>query len=203
MEAVKIKLAPARNPIPHGIVERMRALWNLVPHVQCKGLCAKACTNVPIQPIEALYLIQAHGADVSLADHGGLLMPTLGMNQPCAFLKEDRCSIYHDRPMVCRLYGHDTMTLQCAHGCEVTGVRIGVEQVAILLAAVTLLGMVGRTLANTGPAQFALLLERQIADLDYIAVLDTGDEEEVDITFSFTADCETPGRAWEATEDGI
>lgn len=99
----------------------MKRLWRMVPHVQCKGLCQGACTNVPLPAVEALYLIQKYDAKIVPAGHGPnlqVIMPTLGVQAPCQFLKAGRCSIYDDRPMVCRQYGHDVLTLSCGHGCK-------------------------------------------------------------------------------------
>jgi hypothetical protein len=45
-------------------------------------------------------------------------MPTLGLNQPCEFLKDGLCSIYEDRPLICRMFGHPILTLDCGHGCK-------------------------------------------------------------------------------------
>jgi Fe-S-cluster containining protein len=100
----------------------MKRLWRDVPHVQCKGLCQGACTNVPLMPVEAIYLIEKHAANPLPAWHGfgykATMMPTLGINGPCEFLREGRCSIYDDRPAVCREYGHKVLTLDCGHDCQ-------------------------------------------------------------------------------------
>lgn len=40
---------------------------------------------------------------------------------PCPFLANRRCSIYVDRPLVCRLFGHPQLgSLRCSHGCTST-----------------------------------------------------------------------------------
>lgn len=96
---------------------QMKRLWRMSPHVQCKGLCSGACTNVPVTPIEALYIIQKHSAVLVPAAHVVTVMPTLGANSPCPMLKAGRCSIYDDRPLVCRQYGHKVATLDCGHDC--------------------------------------------------------------------------------------
>lgn len=118
------------HPLTWEQVLNMKALWPKVPGVKCKGLCANACTNVPITVVETLYLIERHKAEVVLARHqhlpeqedtaedGFFTFPTLGLNEPCQFLKEGRCSIYEERPLVCRAYGHPVLNLECPHGCE-------------------------------------------------------------------------------------
>ena len=63
-----------------------------------------------------------HAANPLPAWHGfgykATMMPTLGINGPCEFLREGRCSIYDDRPAVCREYGHKVLTLDCGHDCQ-------------------------------------------------------------------------------------
>lgn len=37
----------------------------------------------------------------------------------CPALVADRCSVYEDRPLICRLWGA-VESMPCPHGCEVT-----------------------------------------------------------------------------------
>lgn len=117
-------------------LRQLRSVWESVPHVRCKGLCADSCKQVPLFPVEAFYLIEKHGAQIEPGAHPRFLQgqdpfttPTLGSGKPCQYLKEGRCSIYNDRPIVCRVFGHPTATLSCAHGCTVKnpldGYRVG------------------------------------------------------------------------------
>lgn len=113
-------------------LRQLRSVWDAVPHVRCKGLCAAACKQVPLFPVEAFFLIEKRGAEIEPGTHPATLSkrgnagngeyfmaPTLGAGKPCQFLKEDRCSIYEDRPLICRLYGHPVGTLPCKYGCIV------------------------------------------------------------------------------------
>lgn len=106
------------------LFRRMKVVWSSVPKVHCKGLCQKECGNVPLLPVEALYLEQKLGRTFPEAVHGNrFVFKTLGDKVFCPFLTEisyrGRCSIYEDRPMICRSYGHDIDALRCEWGCEV------------------------------------------------------------------------------------
>jgi Fe-S-cluster containining protein len=127
------KYAPLQRKLTVREVSRMKEIWDKVPPVSgCKGLCADSCTNVPVHPVEAYYLIERHGGELTKTLHpandpdnpAAMEMPTLGSNfKPCMFLNQDRrCSIYEDRPLVCRLFGHHALTLRCVHGCKAEGV---------------------------------------------------------------------------------
>jgi Fe-S-cluster containining protein len=125
-------LKPLNRPLSVQEIDAMKAAWEAVPPVTaCKGLCFDSCTNVPINPVEAYYLIERHGAQIVKTVHpandpenpAAISMPTLGPDYtPCRFLTaERRCSIYEERPLVCRMFGHHALTLRCVHGCGRTG----------------------------------------------------------------------------------
>lgn len=118
------------GPLTKSQENEMKRVWSDVPHVRCKGDCWDSCVHVPIAPVEALYLIEKLKINIPVGHHALPLMerdhvsPTLGSKQAgltqCEFLDEHRqCTIYEDRPLVCRQYGHPVMTLHCKHGCEV------------------------------------------------------------------------------------
>ena len=107
------------------IIQKMKHIWFQVPKVHCKGLCQDSCQNVPVMPVEAEYLQQQYSVTLPVLQHGGDLglhfqFHTLGPDStPCQFLNEaGRCSIYRDRPLICRSYGHDVDFLRCQWGCD-------------------------------------------------------------------------------------
>jgi len=119
--------------IPHQTLTRqqiweLKRLWRMIPHVQCKGLCQDQCAWVPVYPVEALYIMERHpDARFLPASHGASrsIAPTLGAGGRCGFLNEaGRCSIYEDRPAICRMFGHTVSepslqnSLYCEHGCK-------------------------------------------------------------------------------------
>lgn len=86
-------------------VERLNALYKQIPTVECKGLCTIACANIHVTELE----------EHRLRVHAHQKLKTLP-NGVCQFLKNDRCSIYSLRPMICRIWGV-IRSLSCMHGC--------------------------------------------------------------------------------------
>ncbi len=121
-----VYLTPPPKPLTAEQGKAVRQAWDAIPPVtHCKGLCYDSCTKVPILPAEAFYLIDKHAALITIDEHGSgflpMTLPTLGPRMsPCQFLENNRCSIYNDRPMICRAFGHRVATLTCTHGCYST-----------------------------------------------------------------------------------
>jgi hypothetical protein len=65
---------------------RVRQICSAVPDAECRGLCAESCAAVPLLPAER-----------PLLDAG-------------------RCTVYADRPLICRLFGA-VEDLRCPFGC--------------------------------------------------------------------------------------
>lgn len=86
----------------------VRALWGMVPSVGCRGLCVEACGPVGMSNEEEA-ILERRGVEV------GFDRETLTCDQ----LKFGRCSIYEDRPLVCRLWGA-VPEMRCPFGCEPT-----------------------------------------------------------------------------------
>lgn len=87
-------------------MDSIHRIYAEVPDAQCKGLCVGACGPVMMSAAEGAALTRKHG-DVP--------EPLLG-SLTCSKLVDGRCSIYSDRPLICRLYG-TTRRLRCQHGC--------------------------------------------------------------------------------------
>lgn len=100
----------------------LKKIYKRVPDCHCKGLCVQACGPVPFSATERAKV-------ESLAPHGwidwenpvGTYIPVSDENSDliCPFLQQGKCSIYDDRPLVCRMYGA-AEKLQCEHGCKPT-----------------------------------------------------------------------------------
>ena len=78
--------------------------------MQCKGLCHQACGPIAMSPAEERRIVAIHGSPPT-AD---------SLNLRCSKLVDHRCSIYADRPLICRLWG-TTRQLKCQHGCQPAG----------------------------------------------------------------------------------
>lgn len=90
--------------------EALKQLFKAVPDVECKGLCAKVCGPIAMSAAEEALILAKHGVvpEVSPVDHA------------CSALRDGRCSIYEDRPLVCRVYGA-VRELRCPYGCAPKG----------------------------------------------------------------------------------
>lgn len=83
-------------------------VWAQIPDAHCKGLCQDACGPAPAGLAERERIWERHG--VALPDpFGGSLVGT------CPLLVDDRCSVYEDRPTICRLFA-SAEGLPCPHG---------------------------------------------------------------------------------------
>ncbi|MHB1534455.1 MAG: YkgJ family cysteine cluster protein [Acidimicrobiales bacterium] len=85
-----------------------------IPEVRCKGLCIESCGPIAMSNDE-------YGR---LQERGVTIPPMLdavaaierGEEYWCPALDGGRCSVYDDRPTICRLWGA-TESMPCPHGC--------------------------------------------------------------------------------------
>lgn len=96
-------------------------IYAKVPDVHCKGLCHEACGPIMMSDAEQKRIQERHGFIPSapiqrIAFTGGVDAFT------CSALKDGRCSIYEDRPLVCRLFGavRGNPLMKCEFGCKAT-----------------------------------------------------------------------------------
>jgi Fe-S-cluster containining protein len=118
-----VKLLP---PLPRDYtyeeaLEELDALYAQLPTVQCKGLCHDSCTVVPASELEHRR-INATGKSISPRMSGrtvNSLRKARGADGPprCPALGPlNNCTIYEDRPFICRVFGV-ALDLLCEHGC--------------------------------------------------------------------------------------
>jgi hypothetical protein len=102
---------------------RLKAIYDLVPHVNCKGLCYGACGPVPATAVEREDIRQLTGRRVKTEPElfvdqhpRGIKILKSTDDGTCLYLKKERCTVYAARPLMCRLYGAAD-GLRCQHGC--------------------------------------------------------------------------------------
>ena len=89
-------------------------VWARIPPLECKGLCQESCGPIAMSNLEAAR-IRARGQEIPpLAE--GLAAVERGEDYNCPALVDGGCSVYEDRPTVCRLWGA-TQSMPCPHGC--------------------------------------------------------------------------------------
>lgn len=98
--------------------DSLERIYRAVPAVACKGLCAESCGPIDMSA-EERRRIDARGVRILPLEE---LIPVVlagGDIGHCPALVDDRCSVYEDRPLICRLWGA-VESMPCPHGCEVT-----------------------------------------------------------------------------------
>jgi hypothetical protein len=93
----------------------IRRLYDQMPQMSCKGLCQESCGPIAMSTHEDETLV-----------HVGVMIPKLlegiaalerGHYECPALGSDGRCTVYEDRPMICRLWGA-VPEMSCPHGCE-------------------------------------------------------------------------------------
>lgn len=125
-------MSGGRRPVRRtAVAARLRALYDRVPAVACKGDCWDACTTFPLPRVEKRRLAAEAGAVFPPEPAG----PD-GKLPRCQLLTADnRCSVYEIRPLVCRLWGVSDAS-PCNFGCVPEGGRLSVVETYDLLAEV-------------------------------------------------------------------
>lgn len=112
----------------------LRAVYAKLPAMACKGKCQDCCGPIAFTPLEAHIMEQA-GADdniVAVKDEEGGTYWLTELVCPLLDWKGD-CSIYEDRPFICRLWGL-TESMKCPHGCVPVGGHLSDREGVRLLA---------------------------------------------------------------------
>lgn len=92
------------------MANRLDRAYAMVPHLSCKGLCAESCGPVPASVAERTRILKRHAAYLDF--HQKTLT--------CNLLKDGKCSVYEDRPLLCRLWGA-VEKMPCVFGCVPDG----------------------------------------------------------------------------------
>jgi uncharacterized protein len=86
--------------------DSLDAIYAAIPEVHCQGLCQQSCGPIGLFQVEVERL--------SLHLH---TLPTASPSLTCSKLsRQGRCTIYSDRPIICRLFGA-SQKLRCPWGC--------------------------------------------------------------------------------------
>jgi len=113
----------------------MAALYAQVPAIPgCKGLCHTSCGPIEMSNRERQKIRDRHGVDIPELPRGPRLLLTVIAPKTCPALTPlNRCGVYDDRPMLCRLWGA-VENLPCVYGCVPDGGRLPNVDGAALLA---------------------------------------------------------------------
>lgn len=112
-------------PNPRRREAALRELYEQVPEVPCKGACHGACCFIGASVHEVQKIERLIGRKFETLDRREVA-PVQAFGQDarplarfvCSALTEDgRCSVYDDRPMICRIFG-TTEKMRCYRGCQ-------------------------------------------------------------------------------------
>lgn len=102
-------------------LQKLHRIYSRIPKVECKGLCHDACSLLGMSEGEFVQLTRVSGKE-----------PAVTNDYSCNYLTDSkRCSVYNDRPAICRLFGTGDF-LPCPFGCEIEGNMTDAESRAIL-----------------------------------------------------------------------
>lgn len=117
---------------PAAKVKALRAVWARIPQMaDCRGLCADSCRS----PFDASSLER----DLIRRRTGKALVPGDGCTSCSMLSAVGRCTVYGDRPTICRVFG-TAPSLRCQHGCAPTRWLTDGEAVEIVCDAFALAG---------------------------------------------------------------
>lgn len=88
-------------------MKRVDRAYALVPSANCKGLCQESCGPIVASFAEESRILERHRAVIDFDK------ATLTCNQ----LKDGKCAIYADRPLLCRMWGV-VEKMPCLFGCD-------------------------------------------------------------------------------------
>lgn len=100
----------------------LHEVYAKLPKLQCKGLCSESCGPIGVSQAEFDIFAERMGEEPVHAQMGdGTVMIPDGPRGCCPALTHNgHCSMYSDRPAVCRLWGV-VETMKCPHGCVPEG----------------------------------------------------------------------------------
>jgi len=99
--------------------DRLQAIYDHIPKIQCKGLCHDTCdlvraTNIEYDRLQERTFKQLDQyIFVESIEHKTLM----DKGCKCPMLCKERCVAYEARPYSCRMYGVITR-LPCEYGCK-------------------------------------------------------------------------------------
>jgi Fe-S-cluster containining protein len=86
--------------------QKLHQIYRRIPSVKCKGLCTDNCTVLGMSEGEYQNMTRTGGKE-----------PAINPDLSCNYLENGRCSIYNERPAICRIYGTAEFLL-CPYGCK-------------------------------------------------------------------------------------
>lgn len=108
---------------------QLDAVYRKVPRLRCQGKCQDYCGAIPMTRVEWQRITSRLG-----------YAPKGDETLTCPMLTDEgRCSVYRERPLICRLWGA-VEDLRCPHGCEPEGGFITRDEARALIDRAEVIG---------------------------------------------------------------
>jgi Fe-S-cluster containining protein len=130
--------APGEPVRRSDIDARLTELYAQVPQPNCKGPCADSCGPIDMHPRER-QRIRARGVTIPHHDDALDQLARDG-DYTCPALKNNRCTVYSDRPFISRAWGA-VEAMASEHGCRPEGGLMHDQEGALLLQESLTIGM--------------------------------------------------------------
>ena len=95
------------------------ALYAAIPAMTCKPGCKRCCGLVPWSPAEWERVKDRAPSGTEIANLDGAIIPVPAIGTTCPFWANG-CTVYEDRPFMCRLFGTAPAAMRCPEGCRPT-----------------------------------------------------------------------------------
>lgn len=109
----------------------LAAAYASLPAIECRGQCQDSCGSIAMSRLEQARIAARYGRTLPLIAAFDRSCPALTIL--------GRCSVYADRPMVCRLWGL-VPSMRCPHGCLPEGGLLDEAEGLRLMARVIEIG---------------------------------------------------------------
>lgn len=129
--------------------KKLHQIYASIPKIECVGKCTDYCGALGFEKGEMEEMTKAAAGE----------KPCVDKKLTCNYLVQGRCSIYKDRPLICRIWGL-TSKLGCPHGCKRER-SFTVTEVLTLVAKVKKIAGDGRTYKNADIGQWEKDLLKQ------------------------------------------
>jgi hypothetical protein len=114
--------------------EAIKKVWETIPEFKCKDGCHDCCGIIAMTKLEWDNINPKLCGTISMEEHKVIA------SMFCPYIKVGGCSIYENRPTICRLFGTvNTALLTCPHGCG-PAIKMQPEQSRMILHAIDELG---------------------------------------------------------------
>lgn len=117
---------------------KLHEIYATVPAIECQGKCTTYCGAIGMEKGELEEIKKASGKE-----------PQVDRHLTCNYLVHGKCSVYDNRPLICRIWGV-VDGLPCSHGCRIER-KLAPHEIMNLFKKVKQIAGDGTTYKNCPP----------------------------------------------------